>query len=247
MFFNVVGEAGVPSGNPANLYSTVGVAFDEDRLHTSGADLTGNADSKLVSGSFFFRRVSTGGNQDIWHSDGDRFLISISSNLLRVRGNSGSVLDLQIATITDTDSWHHLMFSVDMADTGKRHSYLDGVSTATWATYVNSNIDFTRSGHAVGSVESITGFNDYKGNLADFWLAFGQYIDLSLQGNRERFIDGSGKPVDLGSDGSKPTGTPPLVFFKGDASVWNAGTNLGSAQNFTMGASVTDASSSPSD
>ena len=245
MFFNVVGEAGVPGGNPANLYSTDGVVFSSDRLHTVGADLTGVVNDKLFSCSFWFKRTITGGTDHIWHNDGARFVIRFNTgNRLQVKDN-GTIIFLQTSVITDTASWHHFMCSFDLSDTARRHAYVDGVSDAQWVNYTDTNIFFSRSGHAVGSQENSL-FNDYDGELADFWWAANQYIDLGLQGNREKFRDIDGKPVDLASDGSKPTGTQPLVYFKGAASVWNAGTNAGSAQNFTMDpGSVTDSSADP--
>ncbi len=245
MFLSVVGESGVPSGNPANLYVAEAVRFNDDRLHTAGADLTpGNVDSKLGIFSFWFKLFSTGSTVFIWHSDSGDFQIRrFSDDQIRISGNG---LDLRTTTaITDTTSWHNLVASWDRGN-GLAHLYVDGAEDANVVSITDVNIDYTRFGHAVGSLESAKG-NTLDAEVADLWLAPNQFLDLSIQGNRERFRDTLGKPVDLGSDGSSPTGTAPLVFFKGDASVWNAGTNSGSAQDFTMDGSVTDATSSPSD
>lgn len=83
------------------------------------------------------------------------------------------------------------------------------------------------------------------GNVADFWFAPGQFIDFSIEANRRKFIGADGKPVDLGSDGSAPTGAAPTIFLSGD----DAGfaTNRGTGGAFTLTGALTNASTSPSD
>ena len=54
----------------------------------------------------------------------------------------------------------------------------------------------------------------------------------------------NGRPVSLGSDGSKPTGTAPPIYLKGPASTW--GVNSGTGGNFTVVGSFSDAATKPS-
>lgn len=231
-------------------YITTGVKFDQDRVESNGS-LTGPnmGDGKLFTCSFWFRRPASGTAGRFYHNQGARLEIRWSSDQIRVV-SSGSRIDAQTTTaITDTTSWHHFIISFDLTDTGKRHLYVDGVSDATWTTYVNDNIIFQRTNHAVGSQEG-TDLNNLKENLADFWFAPNQYIDLSMAANRLLFRSVAGKPVFLGNNGELPTATGPVIFFQGDAAVWNAGTNKGTAQNFTMeggSGAVTDSITSPSD
>lgn len=82
-------------------------------------------------------------------------------------------------------------------------------------------------------------------DVANPWFAPGQFIDFSVLGNRRKFVDGSGKPVDLGTDGSIPTGTAPAIFFSGNASSFAI--NKGTGGAFTLTGALTNASSSPSD
>jgi hypothetical protein len=56
----------------------------------------------------------------------------------------------------------------------------------------------------------------------------GTLIDIADSSVRAKFT-----PSQIGSDGSGPTGTAPLIYFTGEASVWNAGTNLGTGGSFT--------------
>jgi hypothetical protein len=91
--------------------------------------------------------------------------------------------------------------------------------------------------------------NNLTGDLADLWIAPGVSLldgsgDIATS-TRRKLIDASGKPVDLGSDGSIPTGTAPSVFLSGNASSFS--TNKGTGGAFTTTGTLTDATSSPSD
>lgn len=86
-------------------------------------------------------------------------------------------------------------------------------------------------------------------DLADFWLAPGQFIDFSIEANRRKFISAEGKPVDLGADGSTPTGTAPAIFFRRDpsAAASTFANNLGTGGAFAITGTLTNADTSPSD
>ena len=72
-----------------------------------------------------------------------------------------------------------------------------------------------------------------------------EYLDISVENNRRKFIDADGFPVDLGSDGSTPTGIAAIMFFSGATVSWH--TNDGSGGGFTENGALTDAATSPSD
>lgn len=80
--------------------------------------------------------------------------------------------------------------------------------------------------------------------IADMWLD-DTFLDLDVEANRRKFIDASGKPVGLGSDGSTPTGSQPLIFFSGPTVTWH--NNKGTGGGFTEIGALTDASSNPND
>ncbi|AMX93626.1 MULTISPECIES: hypothetical protein [Mesorhizobium] len=84
----------------------------------------------------------------------------------------------------------------------------------------------------------------YSGGMAEFWWAPGQFVDFSDSEVRAKFMS-AGKPVDLGADGSTPTGTAPAVFLSGDAATF--GTNKGTGGVLTPTGTLTNASTSPSD
>jgi len=81
--------------------------------------------------------------------------------------------------------------------------------------------------------------------IADLYLNTATSLDLSSTANRRKFISAEDKPVDLGSDGSTPTGTAPLIFLSNPTATWQ--NNLGSGGNFNENGALTDAGDSPSD
>jgi hypothetical protein len=68
------------------------------------------------------------------------------------------------------------------------------------------------------------------------WIALGQYVDPSNIGS---FINPDNTPVNLGPDGSLPTGTPPTYFFQGNAASFPI--NLGSGEWPHVIGTLTDA------
>lgn len=184
------------------VYTAQGVFLDGTNDYLArGADLAGNADSKLLSGSLWARRASTGVAQRVWRSDGDALLLIFTAGdtFRAVAENAAgtTILNVETSAITSTTVWQHIMFSFDLTDTGKRHLYVNDAPDLTVTTYTDDTIDFTRSDHGVGASDS--GILKYHGDMADFWLAPGQYIDLSVESNRRKFIGPNGGVVDLGS------------------------------------------------
>jgi hypothetical protein len=85
--------------------------------------------------------------------------------------------------------------------------------------------------------------------MAELYFAPGQYLDFSTESNRRKFITAIGTPMDLGSDGSAPTGTAPLVYQRLAAgeTVANFATNRGTSDDFSIIGTLVTGSSSPSD
>jgi hypothetical protein len=238
------------SMGPAIRTFSPAVTFDgtNDYL-TRGADLTGNADSTQVTGSLWFRRNGGNGSQQVLYCTIDsagscRFQVDLNtSNQIHLKGNGtgGGTLRLDAAgstAITDTN-WHHLLFSVDLANTSNRYIYLDGVAeTPTWSTYSNAVIDFTRTEHSIGAFTN--GASKFNGDVDDMWIDMGTYLDVSKDSVRAKFRDTAGNPVDLGATGTNPTGSQPEVYLssRGNGlSSW--ATNKGSGGGFTVTGALT--------
>ena len=239
---------GIAAASGGGAYAADGINFDgtNDYL-TRGADLTGNADSKLITGSLWFKRDATG-NQKFYTASGSLHRIHILSGHtfeVRLEGvSSGEIVTMDGLTgMSDTTAWHHFCFCVDTADINKMKFFFDDADDLDNGSkaVTDENIDFTLSSHAIGATTS--GGSKWNGCLADVWLAFGQYLDISVTANRRKFIDASGNPVNLGSDGSTPTGTAPIMFFQGATASWH--TNKGSGGGFTENGALTDCATDP--
>lgn len=227
-------------------YEAQGVTFDGTNDYLlRGGDLTGNADGQIFTGSVWFRRNSTGSQQRIGGGQFGRWQIELLSATDEVKfeceNGSGSVI-LQVNSSAVTDSgWHHILWSFDLSNASNRHIYLDDASDLSVTTYTNDTIDYTVSQHAIGAATN--GNFKFNGDLADVWIDFDQYIDFSVESNRRDFIGPNGGTVDLGSDGSTPTGTAPIMFFSGTTSTWH--TNDGDGGGFTENGALTDAATNP--
>jgi hypothetical protein len=219
-------------------------------------------DSTMATASFWFRRNGGNGSQKILFcveggTTDCRFEIDLTTgNQIHVRGSSSggggtgtTRVEMTGSTAITNTNWHHVLLSFDSSDTtgcttsvstGKCKIYLDGAAETVTVntTFSNANIDFTRTSYSFGAFTGGTG--KFNGDVDDFWLDEGTYLDLSQDGVRAKFIDASGNPVDLGATGTNPTGSQPEVYFssRGNGlSGWP--TNKGSGGGFTLTGALT--------
>lgn len=230
-------------------YTTTGASFDgvNDWL-SRDADLTGNADSKLWTGSFWFKGAPFDGGHIYCATDGGTAFARIQWTgdaigiLARNSGGTG-ILDILSSGLGVGDTgWHHCLFSLDLSDTNKRHLYIDDASDLNVNTYTNDTIDFSQSDHLiVGGPEA--GVDIFAICLADMWIAPGVYLDFSVEANRRLFVTSDARPIDLGDDGSTPTGSAPLMYFSGALASWE--TNKGTGGGFTENGALTECAVAP--
>lgn len=159
-------------------------------------------------------------------------------------------------------TWVHVMGSLDCYDptnSGKQiiALYINGVNVTL---FVDSELS--------ADVNLINGLNFwigtdtfddiFLGDMADLWIAPRIYFIDSSTGNVGNIPAATvakfrnpvtGKPVDLGADGSIPTGTAPTIFLRRAplAAASTFATNLGTGGDFTITGALTNAPSSPSD
>lgn len=227
-------------------YFANAVTFDgtSDKL-TIGSNVF-PADSKRVSGSFWFRRNGNFGSNQVIYSNTNadfRIQFNASDNIRFVGNNSSHTNILNIASnavITDSE-WHHVAFNIDMANIANTYLYIDDASDTFSNNLYTDDLLGLASPANVG--DNSAGTLKMNADLADFWLNSGTNIDLSVEANRRKFIDASGRPVDLGADGSQPTGSQPEVFLSGDTANWH--TNKGTGGGFTENGALTDAPTTP--
>ena len=241
------GSAIGAGGGPPAVYAAVAVDFDGDGLDREG-ELTGAADGKAGTISFWFRiDGSTGTFRRINGAGDSRWIVNVGNdNKILVRGQnsaSSTILSLLSATTYTDSNWHHVIASWNLA-TPEAYLYIDGADDEGSSTETDDTIDYTLGAYAVG--QDPDGTLRWDGCLADYWWD-DTFLNITVEANRFKFRDGSGKPVDLGSDGSTPTSAQPLVYLNQNATAtWH--TNAGTGGGFTEeGSGIADCSTSPSD
>jgi hypothetical protein len=233
---------------PFDNYHADAVHFDGTAFMSRGAALTGmsgNYSQCIIS--HWFKQDNAQGTIG-FSRDGGLFSHGVKGN-----GNSpaasvnfydadfnGDTVDCNVAGSTDV--WHHVLIAYDANNHAGCKGFFDGVDV-TSAGFFNTG-SATLTGETNYFMMDTNGIGGTVADLAQYYIAFGQWIDLSNPLNVAKYIAG-GKPVDLGADGSTPTGTAPTVFFDGDATEFP--TNKGTGGAFTLTGSLTNASTSPSD
>lgn len=207
-----------------------------------GSDLTGNADSKVGTLSLWLTPTSSGSTESWIFSAGttyERFYVRHVNNAIVISGHSsGSVNNLYLHSGNGelpAGKLVHVLASWDLANS-KAHLYINGVDKTGTPTKINSNIDYTISDWVVGG-RALGGGSFYtthyaKGDVGQLWFSTSEYFDITNATNRAKFIDDLGNPVDLGSNGSTPTGNQPIVYLNNTLSTWQ--NNLGSGGNFSV-------------
>lgn len=243
----MVGADPIPRGYTAN-----GVRFNGTTGLTR-APLTGVADGGSATYSFWIKfnandawqrilsmRASANDHTNIARNNANQLYFSVRAPAYNPQ------FTITSPTTVTNGQWHHIMMSFN-ATTNTWHFYQDDQSAGImWANPGPniSNIDYDFTDNWGIGIDPQNGWNPFSGEIADLWVDFGTYMDLSVQSNRRRFIDTHGRPVFLGADGSLPTGTAPDIFMSGDTATWHE--NKGTGGNFavTSGA-LTTAPTSP--
>jgi len=228
------------------------VHFDgtNDVLDRNGA-LTGATDNKLalVSIWFFFQDDVAAAQTCYRHGASNQLLFFRQADLkLQIRfrsAASGSVWDIITTdTFATSGGWHHCLISVDATNTVTQIYIDDIVPGLDTNTFVDRTIQWNTTNEFTVGADADVPTNPANVYLAELYIT-NEFLDLNIVANRRRFISTGGKPVDLGSDGSDPTGTAPLIYLSGATATWH--TNDGSGGGFDEVGAITDAASSPSD
>jgi hypothetical protein len=237
--------------------ATEAVRFDGSTGYFSRAKLTGSADGKKGIISFWFKL--TGGNGadqyvlNIAQSGVTRYIAFFrdSSNLWQVlcrdTGGTDRVLMTSSGTYTADSTWHHFASSWDVATgTSANFMYIDGSSVKAGgdsAGDINLAYDTNVDTTGVGANNTFAAASFFNGDLAFLYFNEAEAIDLSNATNLQKFRTAGGAPASLGSDGSTPTGSQPILYLHGLVGAWP--TNNGSGGNFTANGTITQAPTDP--
>lgn len=132
------------------------------------------------------------------------------------------------AGLVTINEWNHIAVSIDLFDSGKRHIYINGTAVSpTWTTYTDA------LGPLGWNTQIFRIFpNPDTFQLQNFYLATGQYLELSVASNLQKFIRGN-RPVSFGTTGELPTGTQASIALTGTAAEFV--TNLGNGGTVSTG------------
>jgi hypothetical protein len=204
------------------------VGFDGSTNGMEKSDnFVGLGEVKTITGSFWFKKNGKDGQHSEIFLIGTaatlRFEIAfLSTNKVRIfgRNNSGStILNIETSTsVTADGTWHHILFSIDLANTTS-DIYLDGSSDQTATTRANDFLDTDYGETYVGQNE--VGSSRASFEVADFWIYFGQYFDLSVSANRLKWRTAGGRSAYLGARGELPVGSNPHLFLSNNAASFN--------------------------
>ncbi len=260
----LIGTQLIGFGGGVRGYRTQGVVFDgvNDYLNRNGI-FTGAANNKLWTCGFWFRNLPQDGvTRSLIGSSGIGPVQIEQRNgnfTMRAERVASGAAYLASSSFTVDSDWHHFVFSIDLSSTSKRYYYADAVDVGATHTTYNTATDIawasddspTLSGNTWIGRDLNNGATEvnsrFSGEIADLWMS-NVYIDLSIPANLQAFIR-DGKPVNLGSNGSNPNGTAPLLYLSaaGAATADVFATNKGSGGGMTLTGALTTSSTSPSD
>ena len=148
------------------------------------------------------------------------------------------------ATITSSDGWVCVMSSSN----GSTNQIYFGDTDVTSSIATSTSTEDNTSNSTWGAPGNL-GAAKWNGDLAELYVDIDNRTDFSVEANRRRFFSDTGTPVDLGDDGSEPSGSSPICYLsvrKGGAAT-DLLTNRGTGGNYTEGGSLTLSSTNPGD
>lgn len=210
--------------------------------------------SKLLV-SFWFQILTTGNFQYLLSPGNGNVMVaqySSSSHKISIQSSDDNFgtnyLILQPNVLVNDGKWHHVMASWDTNfSSGSRphNCYIDGVAQDTVTDSGSAfSIDYNSSPGTIPFNIGGSGAIQLKSLLAEVYFTLGTYLDLSILANRRKFLTASNRPAFLGSDGSLPLGSSPLIYLKNSGSGFNI--NSGSLGNFTTTGTLTAPTTTPS-
>ena len=227
------------------------VTFDGTNDYLSRAGLNGVSDTDRFILSFWFKVGSVSGVRYILHNGVDSTIwVRWFSNDLRMDFYDNTFSD-GLSCGADIppsqNAWHHVLVGFQ-SGTGHAEIYIDDVKQTDYVITdfgIDPNMDFGTTSWGVGA--NPNGFSKYQGDLAELYLAPGQYLDFDVAANRRKFSTLAGSPKYLGLDGSLPTGTAPAIYLHLDPSetITNFAVNRGSGGDFSITGALTNASTDP--
>ena len=114
------------------------------------------------------------------------------------------------------NQWNCWLYSFNTSATDKTQRWYHNDADQSAPNSVDTLHNFGGSGSNSGTSMSVAGKigqAPFAGAIAELWYAPNQFIDFDIESNRRLFLNADGTPVDLGADGSTPTGSKPITYL----------------------------------
>lgn len=209
-----------------SAYKIGAVHFAGPRTSLVSTDPIVCTDTGYLTASFWIRlRTPAGSNifaVDPEGSYGSQIYIAFQSSGFRVKSYFSSSDASKIVEFDPTEDqsffkWHHALIAYK-ADLGVglkiAKFYIDDIAVSGTLQDPDSAFNIGLNGKPILIGEDENGAGGVF-DLADFWISTESVIvdgDIP-EATRRKFIDATGRPVDLGDNGEIPTGTSPFIFF----------------------------------
>ena len=211
-----------------------------------GSDLTGNADSKVLLTSMWFR-IDGGNatNRNLQIDNAARYDCRLdTANRIRIRlQTTAATTILETRTTTSFaagSGWHNVIWAVDLATLTLQLAVDNTLESPQLITGpIDGTIDYTRTDHAFGG--NTVGARLFDGCIAEYYFNNAATIDLAAPNALRLFVSPEGLPMFLGSDGSFPTDGQPIIYF----AAADPSSNLGFGGNFVNQAALNACSDAP--
>lgn len=225
-------------GKAAYAAKTVENNANNAYIYGTGATAltTGQQESWILS--VWLKPSTVSGTQYLLHTKNapafkyiGAYLTTTAIAVLAGGGTNGLNFKQSSTGVIDTNSLQHILISVDLsrANADKIQVYVDDADVtmgSITATTGSNNMD----GEWGFLTQTSGGANAlYADQVSDFYFSL-DALDFDTETNRRKFISPSGARVNLGADGSHPTGNQPLWYWGGTmlATDWDGGDHLGS-------------------
>ena len=194
------------------------------------SDFVDNIDTKRGLASFWFSTAGTSEMAIYRNALAIGFTIVITAaGVVQVQGRetAGGAINLNMTSAAgfNDNALHHCAAAWDLA-AGTAQIYIDDASALSGTpTIVDTPISYTNTEHFIAAAGA--GISVFDGLFGGLYLNFQATLDLSVEANRRKIIDGSLNPIDPGPNGALVTGNRPILAMHGDLAAWQDGENKG--------------------
>jgi len=234
---------------PPVVYTVQGITFNSpNAAYMTTSSLTGIANGQKGILSTWLKLRGVGAYQIVFETMDDQSITMYfqPSGYLFVQLTNSAGTPIVSWTghnvFSTSGGLSHVAMSWDTT-VSRAQAYTDGLVDVNAPTVVSGGI----INYAYGAVEmggrTSASSMPFIGDIGDFYFNTAETMDLSVPANLAKFIDSSGNPVNLGTNGATPTGSVPLIFLSGPSSTF--ANNLGSGGAFSLTGSISNGSTKP--